>query len=313
MTIADRENRQDDDLPEDFGDREPIDEPGDAREYAAAEPDGYDEADPFDREETSEEQRVAGFGRAAPREPGDQLELGDDDAGLPWLEGDEDFDDDRGSSGGQMVLLALLALSALAAIIGGIWWFTRGDDGDAMVADGSLIEAPAAPYKERPADPGGKTFEGTGDTSYAVSEGKTRPARLGEDSEVPRPGFETATGAAGAAAGSAVAVGTVGKTASAATKPATAAASPTPQATPEVAAGPAVQVGAFSTRAQAEAAWDRLTGSYSALSGQRYRVVEGRADIGTVYRLQALPGDAGAARALCGKLKSAGLDCAIKD
>ena len=74
-----------------------------------------------------------------------------------------------------------------------------------------------------------------------------------------------------------------------------------------------MQVGAFSSRAQAEAAWDRLSSSHSALSGQRYRVVEGRADIGTVYRLQALPGDAAAAKSLCGKLKSAGQDCTVKD
>ena len=77
--------------------------------------------------------------------------------------------------------------------------------------------------------------------------------------------------------------------------------------------GPAVQVGAYSSRKSAEEAWGRLAGSYSALSGVKYRVVEGRADIGTVYRLQAMPGDGTAARSLCTKLKSSGLDCAVKD
>ena len=59
-----------------------------------------------------------------------------------------------------------------------------------MVADGGVIEAPAQPYKEKPTDPGGKTFQGTGDTSFAVSEGETRTARLGDTAEAPRPGFE---------------------------------------------------------------------------------------------------------------------------
>ena len=58
--------------------------------------------------------------------------------------------------------------------------------------------------------------------------------------------------------------------------------------------------------------WSRLTQQYSALSGQRYRIVEGKADIGTVFRLQAVPGDAAAAQALCGRLKSAGLACQVK-
>jgi len=229
-----------------------------------------------------------------------QLDLGDEDASLPWLEGDDDFEEEGG--GGSFLLLAVLALGALALIIGGIWWFTRERNDSDLVADGSMIEAPDAPYKEKPEDPGGKTFEGTGDTSYAVSEGETRQVQLGDGSESPKPGFE-AVGAAPAPATKAAA------------GPAKAAspAAPAQAAAPVVTAGPGVQVGAYSSRASAEEGWSRLSASNPALSGVKHRVVEGKADIGTVYRLQALPGDAGAARTLCAKLKAAGQDCAVKN
>jgi hypothetical protein len=42
-------------------------------------------------------------------------------------------------------------------------------------------------------------------------------------------------------------------------------------------------------------------------------VVEGKADIGTVYRLQAVAGNASAANELCGKLKRAGGACQVKN
>jgi hypothetical protein len=149
-----------------------------------------------------------------------------------------------------------------------------------QVADGSVIAAPKQPYKELPKNPGGKTFEGTGDTSFAVSEGQTRPAKLSGNG-TPKPIAEVS-----------------------------------PKATPRVSeatGGIGVQVAAYSNRAQAEAGWARLSGQYQALSGLHHRVVEGQADIGTVYRLQALAADAGAAHALCGQLKAAGLACQVKN
>jgi hypothetical protein len=65
--------------------------------------------------------------------------------------------------------------------------------------------------------------------------------------------------------------------------------------------------------AAAEAGWTKLTGQAGAvLSGVPHRVVEGAADNGTVYRLQAVAPDAAAANALCGKLKAAGIACQVK-
>ena len=92
----------------------------------------------------------------------DQLTLADEDERLPWLESGDDEDDEGGVDTGRIVGFALFAVLALAALVGGIWWFgNRGPDPE-LIADGSTIEAPAGPYKTAPADPGGKKFEGTG-------------------------------------------------------------------------------------------------------------------------------------------------------
>jgi hypothetical protein len=236
----------------------------------------------------------------------DQLEFDDDNERLPWLDSDDD-DQDEGTDGGRVLGLVVLGLIALATIVGGIWWSTHRTPDATLVADGSTIAAPSQAYKEAPKDPGGKTFDGTGNTAFAVSEGQTRPAKLGEGSAPVAP----PPGGAGAKPGFD------------SVKPPVAFASATPSANasanagatagaPQTVSGPAVQVGAYSTRTSAEAAWSRLSQQYSALSGQRHQTVEGKADIGTVFRLQALPGDAAAAQALCGKLKSTGLACQVK-
>jgi SPOR domain len=242
--------------------------------------------------------------QAAPLET-DRLDLDDEDERLPWLDADDDFDGEESDSG-RVLGLVIMGLIALATIVGGIWWATHRTPDEALVADGSTIAAPATPYKQAPKDPGGKTFDGTGNTAFAVSEGQTRPAKLGApspavasqapDAAAVKPGFDSVKPAVPSA---------TARTAVTA-KPATAAPAPAP------AGGPVVQVGAYSTRASAEAAWSRLAQQHSALSGVRHQTVEGRADIGTVFRLQALPGDAAAAQALCGRLKASGLACQVK-
>ncbi len=231
----------------------------------------------------------------------------DDDVRLPWLEsGDDDADDDTG--GGALMKLVLLGLLALAVIVGGIWFASRKASGPELVADGGVIAAPDQPYKEKPSDPGGRTFAGTGDTSFAVSEGQNRPAGMAPEGAAARPGFETVEADPGkTGAKPALAAHTPG---AAAPKPA-AASSAASQA--PAASGVGVQVGAFSSRAAAEAAWSKLSQQHQALSGLSHRVVEGRADIGTVYRLQAVSADGGAARALCSQLRGAGLACQVKN
>lgn len=212
---------------------------------------------------------------------------------LPWLESDDEDDEPAGYDTGRLIGLALIMLVVLVAIVGAVWFVTNRGLGAGPAPDGSLIAAPAMPYKERPASPGGKTFAGTGDTSYAVGAGREVEARLAT------------------APATATALPTPTATASASAT-ASATPAPTPKAEPTLAAGTAVQVGAYSSRADAEAGWQRLTGQTEALAGVAHRIVAGRADIGTVYRLQAVGGDRAGARALCERLKAAGIACQVK-
>ena len=123
-----------------------------------------------------------------------------------------------------------------------------------------------------------------------------------------KPGFDTvangpaAPGEADAGTGSAPA-----------TTPAPSTGASAGAAAPDAAAaGVGVQIGAYSSRKQAEEGWSSAAQNYSALSGVRHRIVEGKADIGTVYRLQAIAADRAGADALCRKLKASGLNCYVK-
>lgn len=239
----------------------------------------------------------------------DRLGLDDDDEQLPWLESPEDYDQE-GPDSGRILGFALIGLLALAAIVGGIWWASNRGESSMVVADGSTIEAPDAPYKSKPEDPGGKTFAGTGDTSFKVGEGKVSDGQIASDT-APKPGIDRdQVGAkAGAKTGSDAKSDTAGKLA---VKPATVP-KPKPSATPETASGSVpVQVGAYSNKSAAEAGWNTLYGRHEALKGVKYRIVEGQADIGTVYRLQAMAGSAAAANSLCSALKADGAACQVK-
>lgn len=216
----------------------------------------------------------------------EQLKLNEPDERLPWLESGEDDDADEyeGYDTSRLVLIFVVSTALLAAVVGGIWWFTnRGTDPE-LVADGRVVAAPAEPYKSAPANPGGKTFAGTGDVSFAASEGQNRPPALAGSADAGAP--------------------------SPAPAPATAAKQAAPAAT---SGGVGVQVGAYSSQATAEAGWAKLVAQAGdTLSGVSHRVVAGTADNGTIYRLQAVAPDRASANALCGRLKGVGLSCQVK-
>ena len=224
--------------------------------------------------------------------PDDELALADNEERLPWLSGDDDEVAPRRVDSGRLLGFALLLLTLGAIILGGLWWvLNRGGTGGAA-ADGSIIAAPAEPYRTRPADPGGKVHEGTGDTSFAVGEGQRREGEVAtRNTPIAPPPVPVATASANAAA------------------------SPSPSPSPDPVAsvpGVGVQVGAYARRDQAEAGWVTLTRQTEALQGLRHRVVEGQADIGTVFRLQAVAPDRASANALCAALRADGLPCQVK-
>ncbi len=210
-----------------------------------------------------------------------QLALDEADLRLPWLEaadedGDEGLDWSRvGRFAGFFAGFVLLAALAI--------WLLRDWQLAPPEGDGSVIAAPETPYKVRPENPGGKTFAGTGDTSYKIGEGIEREARIAQkqpDPEAPLPAAEETP-------------------------------EPAPAPKPQI-AGVGVQVGAYSTEAAAQKGWQTLTQRYQRLGDFDRRIVEGRADIGTVFRLQAVTGSVSSANALCSELKANGIECQVK-
>lgn len=205
-----------------------------------------------------------------------ELDLSADDS-LPWLEAEED-EAAGGVDTAQVIIFALILIGILVAVVGAVWYFGNRAGDAAQVADGSVIEAPEGPYKERPEDPGGKEFEGTGNVAPVVGEGGSPEGVMATDGE--DEGEEDSAPE------------------SAAPVPAT--------------SGVGVQLAAYSSRARAEQGWADLSRRTDALSGMRYRIEEGVVDIGTVYRLQAVAGDRAAADRLCAALKADGVDCQVK-
>jgi len=214
---------------------------------------------------------------------GGELDLASTDS-LPWLESDEDDADAGGLDAGQIMLFAAGLVALLAVVVGGVWYVSNRAAGSDVVADGSVIAAPEGPVKQRPDDPGGKEFAGTGNVAPVVGEGGSRPAVVADG---PAP------------AATPVAKPTV---------------STVPVAVPAAGDVPGigVQLAAYGTRARAEQGWSDIVRRTDALTGVKYRVVEGKVDIGTVYRLQAVAGSRAEADRLCAALKADGVDCQVK-
>jgi len=211
----------------------------------------------------------------------EQLTLADADERLPWLESDDD-DEQPGVDTGRILAFAAVGLLAVVLLLGVLYFLTREPgDGD-VVADGSTIEAPDEPYRTRPADPGGQEVAGTGDTSFEVAEGETIEGQIAGEASPPAPSIDRNQGDTPAPAPSAVS------------------------------GGIGVQVGAYSSRAAAETGWSQLTGRIDALQGHSHRIIQGTADSGTIYRLQAVAGSAAEADSLCRSIRSEGGDCQVK-
>jgi hypothetical protein len=210
----------------------------------------------------------------------EELAFVDEDERLPWLEGDDDSDENEVDTG-RVVVFVLAGLLILGLIVGGLWLYFRDQSASAIVADGSTIEAPDEPYKTKPENPGGTEALGTGATSFAVAEGQSPEGRVAVN-EAPRPSIDREQAAA-----------------------------PAEESTAP--AGVGVQVGAYSSREAAQAGWSTLTGRFSALDGVSHRIVQATVDGSPIFRLQAVASDLAGARALCDSLRASGGDCQVKN
>jgi hypothetical protein len=211
----------------------------------------------------------------------EQLALADGEERLPWLESDDDYEQ-AGVDSGRIFAFAAVGLLAVVLALGALYWFTRDETDEELLADGSTIEAPDQPYRFRPDDPGGQQVEGTGETSFEVAEGQTVEGRIAASGQVPAPSIDRQQ------------AGRPTTTSSAA------------------AGGIGVQVGAYSSLDAAETGWSTLSGRIAALQGRNHRIVQGTADSGTIFRLQAVAGTAAEAETLCRSIRSQGGDCQVK-
>ncbi|MGY6552812.1 MAG: SPOR domain-containing protein [Erythrobacter sp.] len=222
-------------------------------------------------------------------------ELGDDNGeldlnaeiSLPWLESEEDDNEAGALDTRQMIAFGAILLAALGVLVGLVWYLSNAMGAPASAPDGSIIAAPSGPYKERPQDPGGKEFAGTGNVAPLVAEGGAPQAVVASTAKPAAPDVPA------------------DKPAPAGTSDAAASAAP-------VASGVGVQLAAYGSRERAERGWADLSRRSESLQGVRHRVVEGVVDIGTVYRLQAVTADRASADQLCAALKREGLDCQVK-
>lgn len=114
-----------------------------------------------------------------------QLALDVDETRLPWLESVED-EPEEDSRALRLALGTLIGVLVVAALGGGVYWVQQ-QLGGGPEGDGSLIAAPAGPYKVKPADPQMAKVEGTGDASYIASQGGEPEARLAVKEAEPKP------------------------------------------------------------------------------------------------------------------------------
>lgn len=211
-----------------------------------------------------------------------QLALSGEDDDLPWLEAD-DYEEESGFDF-RLIGVALVGLLVVAALLGAGYWFTRDRPDAEMVPDGSTVAAPEGPYKERPEDGGSSQVAGTGDLAFQTAEGESTRGRIDADDGGDR----------GAA-------------------PSIDVAQADGESTPPAASGGAyVQIGAFGSKADAEAAWSSATQRFSALSGLRHRVIEAEVNGAPVFRLQAVASDEGAANSVCRSIRNSGGDCYVR-
>jgi hypothetical protein len=211
---------------------------------------------------------------------------GDDDR-LPWLEAADEDDDDRGPSAAKLIAFVVIGLVAIGLIVGGLFWMgNRSGGGD---GEPELIAAPDGDYKVKPDDPGGMKVKGEGDTQFAASEG-AQPKGAIDTSRVPEAPVTKAPSAAPAAP---------------AGQPKTA---PPPPAAAPAAGGQTIQLGAFDSQAQANAAWKAMAGRFSYLAPLNQSIMTAQVGGRTYYRLRA---SGAGARDICRRLEVAGESCIV--
>lgn len=226
---------------------------------------------------------------------------------LPWLEPAVEEYEEPGVSPTKIIGLVLVGLLLLGLIVGGGYWLkTRGDGG---IDSSRLIAAPGGDYKLPANEADGKLFKGTGDTSYATSEGVDTDGKVDVNLMPETPMADVSRGSiakdeAGKAARPAASV-------SAAVKDETKAKSAAVSSAGAPSGGAMIQLGAYGSEAVAQDGWKKLSKRFDYLAALGSVVQKAEVGGATVYRLRASAGSAAEAGTLCGRLKVAGENCLV--
>ena len=208
---------------------------------------------------------------------------------LPWLEAVDDEGPGEGPSTLKMIVGVLIALVGIGAIVGGVFWLSnRAQSG----GEGEVIAAAEGDYKVRPDDPGGMSVEGEGGTAQAASAGADPKGSIDANRLAEAPVDKTAPPAGRQP------------------QPQPGAPAAPQPAPPAAAAGPAIQLGAFSSQAGASAAWKALSARFAYLAPLTHSVVPVASGGKTLYRLRASGPGAGN---ICDRLRVAGETCVRVD
>ena len=226
----------------------------------------------------------------------------DDGDRLPWLEAVDEEGGSDGPSALKLIAAVVIGLIAIGLVVGGLFWLGNRDGGGE--GDAELIEAPDGPYRVAPDSPGGMQAEGEGSTAHAASEGQEPQGNL--SMRVP----ERPVGPGGQAPGQPAAPqGQQAQPKAAPAQPQQPAQpqnsprQPAPQPAP---AGPAIQLGAFSSQAAANGAWTALSARFRYLAPLAHSVTPAQVGGRTLYRLRASGPNAAD---ICRRLEVAGETC----
>jgi cell division septation protein DedD len=253
-----------------------------------------------------------------------------DDDSPPWLAPAEP-DLRKGRStvvpGSRFNLWLLVLGGLLVLVVGLVYALLAKPEDDRQVyaaADGEvpLIRAPDAPFKVRPANPGGLDLEGGNQSAFEAAGGLDPGGDLNFDA-LPEEPIDRSVLAAPRPAPAQPAAAPAEAAEVPAAEPVAAPPKPDVKTAPKnetkepVANGGgsyALQLGAFSTQAKANEAWKNFTGRYSYLADLEKSVIALDRDGTKLYRLRAT-GVSSRAQAdnLCARLKVAGDQCTVVD
>ena len=216
-----------------------------------------------------------------------------DDSQLPWLEAVDDEDGPRGFSSRKMLAALLVVFAAVAIIAATFFYLGRKDPAGTGAPE--LIRADPAPYKVKPADPGGLDVAGESETAFQTSAGEDSDAQLDlnalPEEAVARPPKPEPPAPPKKIPPNETKVPVVEL--------------PAPTPAPSGPAGSVIQLGAYKNAAQAERAWTALSTRFPGVKAMTKLVVP----FAGGFRLRAGASSPAEARQACQALKVAGESC----